>query len=72
MMSSEVKRRSPAEWFLESFFQERNIKWMLALGVMIVFGSSLMLVTTSRVLRFDVVAADPDGDVRVGSSGSTR
>ncbi len=45
MMSSEVKRRSPAEWFLESFFQERNIKWMLALGVMIVFGSSLMLVT---------------------------
>ncbi len=45
MMSSEIKRRSPAEWFLESFFQERNIKWMLALGVMIVFGSSLMLVT---------------------------
>ena len=44
-MSGEVKRRSAAEWFLESFFQERNIKWMLALGVMIVFGSSLMLVT---------------------------
>ncbi|MCX7423770.1 MAG: hypothetical protein NT013_30120, partial [Planctomycetia bacterium] len=44
-MSQDVKRRSPAEWFLESFFQERNIKWMLALGVMIVFGSSLMLVT---------------------------
>ncbi|MFM9963225.1 MAG: hypothetical protein ACKV2Q_18610 [Planctomycetaceae bacterium] len=43
-MSGEVKRRSAAEWFLESFFQERNIKWMLALGVMIVFGSSLMLV----------------------------
>ena len=44
-MSNEAHRRSPAEWFLESFFQERNIKWMLALGVMIVFGSSLMLVT---------------------------
>ncbi len=44
-MSSETKKRSAAEWFLESFFQERNIKWMLALGVMIVFGSSLMLVT---------------------------
>ena len=44
-MSQDVKRRSPTEWFLESFFQERNIKWVLALGVMIVFGSSLMLVT---------------------------
>ncbi len=44
-MSNEVRRRSPAEWFLESFFQERNIKWMLALGVLTVFGSSLMLVT---------------------------
>ena len=34
-MSNEAHRRSPAEWFLESFFQERNIKWMLALGAMI-------------------------------------
>lgn len=44
-MSSELRKRSPFEWFLESFFQERNIKWMLALGMLIVFGSSLMLVT---------------------------
>ena len=33
------------ERFLNSFFQEKNIKWMLVVGAAIVFGSSLMLVT---------------------------
>lgn len=33
------------ERFVDSFFQERNIKWMLVVGAAIVFGSSLMLVT---------------------------
>ena len=33
------------ESFLNSFFQEKNIKWMLVMGAAIVFGSSLMLVT---------------------------
>lgn len=33
------------ETFLNSFFQEKNIKWMLVIGAAIVFGSSLMLVT---------------------------
>jgi len=31
--------------FLSSFFEERNIKWLLIIGAGIVFGSSLMLVT---------------------------
>lgn len=34
-----------AEQFLNSFFQEKNIRWMLIVGAAIVFGSSLMLVT---------------------------
>ena len=33
------------ERFFDSFFQEKNIKWMLVVGAAIVFGSSLMLVT---------------------------
>ncbi|WP_442509908.1 hypothetical protein SH528x_001510 [Novipirellula sp. SH528] len=33
------------ENFLNRFFQEKNIKWMLVMGAAIVFGSSLMLVT---------------------------
>ena len=33
------------ESFVGSFFQEKNIKWMLVVGAAIVFGSSLMLVT---------------------------
>ncbi len=31
--------------FLSSFFEERNIKWLLVIGAGIIFGSSLMLVT---------------------------
>ena len=30
--------------FFDSFLQERNIRWMLALGMLILFGSSLTLV----------------------------
>jgi hypothetical protein len=32
--------------FLDSFLQERNIKWVLAVGMSILLGSSLLLVTT--------------------------
>jgi hypothetical protein len=32
--------------FLDSFLQERNIKWVLAVGMSILFGSSLLLVTS--------------------------
>ncbi|MGE4001592.1 MAG: hypothetical protein AB7I48_15370, partial [Planctomycetaceae bacterium] len=44
-MSAPVEQRSPALRFLDAFFQERNIKWMLGIGLLIVLGSSLMLVT---------------------------
>ncbi|MEP3479250.1 MAG: hypothetical protein ABJZ55_08390 [Fuerstiella sp.] len=33
------------ERFLNSFFQEKNIRWLLLVGAAIIFGSSLMLVT---------------------------
>lgn len=33
------------ERFLNSFFQEKNIRWLLLIGAAIIFGSSLMLVT---------------------------
>ncbi len=38
-------QRSVLESFIDNFFQEKNIRWMLVLGAAIVFGSSLMLVT---------------------------
>ena len=38
-------QRPLLESFLDSFFQEKNIRWMLVIGACIVFGSSLMLVT---------------------------
>src|SRR5215470_13715723 len=31
--------------FLDGFLQERSIKWLLAIGVLILLGSSLVLVT---------------------------
>ena len=51
------KQRSFLESFVDSFFQEKNIKWMLVVGAAIVFGSSLMLVTKawpswSNVLKY--------------------
>ncbi len=36
--------KSGVERFMEAFLQERNIKWMLGLGVLILLGSSLMFV----------------------------
>ena len=43
--SQDTPNVSLVESFLNSFFQEKNIKWMLVVGAAIVFGSSLMLVT---------------------------
>ena len=34
----------PGPSFIDSFFQEKNIRWMLVVGAGIVFGSSLMLI----------------------------
>jgi hypothetical protein len=45
-MSSSSEQRSPIVRFFETFFQEQNIKWMLGVGMMIMIGSSLMLVTS--------------------------
>ena len=42
--SDPTQKVSFLEKFLSSFFQEKNIKWMLITGAAIVFGSSLMLV----------------------------
>ncbi|MDA1050058.1 MAG: hypothetical protein O3C40_06210 [Planctomycetota bacterium] len=36
---------SPVVKFLDSFLQEKNIKWVLTAGMMILLGSSLMMVT---------------------------
>ncbi len=36
---------SAVERFVEAFLQERNIKWMLGIGAMILLGSSLMFVS---------------------------
>src|SRR5262245_32421656 len=38
--------RSPIARFLDGFLQERNIQWVLAAGMIIVLGSTLMLVVT--------------------------
>lgn len=38
--------KNPLVHFLDSFLQERNIRWILFAGLAILFGSSLMLVTT--------------------------
>lgn len=44
-MSSPMERRSPFLRLLDAFLQEENIKWVLGLGVCILLGSSLRLVT---------------------------
>ena len=43
--SPPVKQRSTLLRLLDAFFQEENIKWVLGLGVCILLGSSLRLVT---------------------------
>jgi hypothetical protein len=45
-MQSPQHSRSAWLRFCDSFLQDRNIKWILALGMAIVLGSSLMLVTS--------------------------
>ena len=40
-----ARPNSGLESFLEAFLQERNIRWMLGIGVLILLGSSLMFVT---------------------------
>lgn len=45
-MSANSQNPSSLVRFLDSFLQEKNIKWVLLLGTMILLGSSLMLVTT--------------------------
>lgn len=44
-MSVPTDERPGVLRFLDAFFQERNIKWMLGIGIAILLGSSLMLVT---------------------------
>ncbi len=39
------RSESPLVKFLDSFLQEKNIKWVLTAGMMILLGSSLMMVT---------------------------
>src|SRR3954451_2312870 len=43
-MASEPQSISPLTRFFDAFLQDRNIKWMLALGVFILIASSLLLV----------------------------
>ena len=43
--SGTASKGSLLERFLNSFFQEKNIRWLLLMGAAIIFGSSLMLVT---------------------------
>src|SRR5262245_57284508 len=44
-MSAPSEERSSFLRFLDAFFQDQNIKWMLGIGILILVGSSLMLVT---------------------------
>ena len=45
--SSEAQASNPPLLrFLDSFLQESNIKWLLAIGAVILLGSSLMLVSS--------------------------
>ncbi|MEO8496086.1 MAG: hypothetical protein ABI614_13530, partial [Planctomycetota bacterium] len=44
-MSTDSRTESPIVKFLDSFLQEKNIKWVLTAGMMILLGSSLMMVT---------------------------
>jgi hypothetical protein len=45
-MESDTNDRSLVVRFFDSFLQERNIKWMLGLGMLILFGSSIKLIGT--------------------------
>lgn len=45
-MSSEPQTPSVLMRFLDAFLQERNIKWVLTVGMLIMLGSSLLFVST--------------------------
>ena len=44
--SEALASNPPLLRFLDSFLQESNIKWLLAIGTIILLGSSLMLVSS--------------------------
>jgi hypothetical protein len=44
-MSADTDRKPVLLRFFDSFLQERNIKWLLAIGMLILLASSVMLVT---------------------------
>lgn len=44
-MTTSPRTESPLVRFFDSFLQEKNIKWVLATGLLILLGSSLMMVT---------------------------
>ena len=72
-----VKRRSTQLRLLDAFFQEDNIKWLLGLGVCILPGSSLRLVTLhwqeyTAVRRYLILLADTGGVLAIGEFGYHR
>ncbi len=72
-----VKRRSTPLRLLDAFFQEDNIKWLLGLGVCILLGSSLRLVTLhwqeyTPVRRYLILLADTGGVFAIGEFGDHR
>jgi hypothetical protein len=44
-MSTDSRSESPVVQFFDSFLQEKNIKWILSAGMLILLGSSLKMVT---------------------------
>lgn len=61
-MSTDSRSDSPVVRFLDSFLDEKNIKWVLCSGLLILLGSSLMMVTRSwdtfnPTLKFSIVLA---------------
>ena len=44
-MSTDSRPDSPIIRFLDSFLDEKNIKWVLSTGLLILLGSSVMMVT---------------------------
>ena len=62
---------------LDAFFQEDNVKWLLGLGVCILLGSSLRLVTLhwqeyTPVWKYLILIADTGGVFALGEFGDHR
>jgi hypothetical protein len=71
------KRRSTLLRLLDAFFQEENIKWVLGLGVCILLGSSLRLVTLhwqgyTPVWKYLILLAYTGGVFALGEFGYHR